>query len=187
MRLAATFTVVAASAVLLALAGCRPTAQPPANLTSVPPTSPAAPVGTTSDADHQGRSDGGNGVQFGSQECLSHMRQIGLAVMMLATDNHGVVALTPSTYVDDLNFFIKRRSIFHCPDAPGDEPSYSLNPAIVGINASAVKDPMKTVALYEGKDKKLDFRHGGKASVVFFAGNARQVNPLQARLLRWQP
>ena len=122
-----------------------------------------------------------------ARDCQSNLKQVALAFMMLASDNDDTLKCTPSDWVEKAMPYMKDRSRLHCPDAPGDDVSYSFNPKLAGLRVMDVQSPADTVLVYEGKDGKLDFRHDGKASVAFLDGHVKQVDEAQANSLRWTP
>jgi prepilin-type processing-associated H-X9-DG protein len=119
--------------------------------------------------------------------CLSNLKQVAMAFLMFCTDNDDVFRMTASNYKGKLMPYCKNGKIFTCPlDKPGTT-SYSFNPKLAGISASAVQDPSKTVLAYEGKAGKLSFRHDGKAAVAYVDGHVRRLDKVQAKSLRWKP
>ncbi len=81
-------------------------------------------------------------------------------------------------------------ALFKCPADAGGE-SYSLNQNLRGISLTKLSDPSNTVAIYEGRNQVLDFRHehrDGNVAVVGFAdGHVHVVSQNQAQNLRWKP
>lgn len=64
-----------------------------------------------------------------------------------------------------------------------------LNPKLAGVSFKAVKNPAKTVLVYEGAPGAPLYSHGGKAALGFADGHARMMNAqtVQAQQLRWEP
>jgi prepilin-type processing-associated H-X9-DG protein len=50
-----------------------------------------------------------------------------------------------------------------------------------------IKNVPTLVALYLGRDQKLDFRYGGLSPVCFVDGHVKAVTPEEAKSLRWEP
>ena len=121
--------------------------------------------------------------------CESNVKQIELALIVYAQDHNN--KFPTGDYKAAVMPYTKTGALFRCPaDGPGGE-SYSLNRNLQGVSLDKLSDPSNTVALYEGTNQTLDFRHehsGGNVAVVGFAdGRTRQFNQSQAQNLRWKP
>jgi prepilin-type processing-associated H-X9-DG protein len=119
--------------------------------------------------------------------CLSNMKQLCLAVIMLANDNNEAFKLKPQSWHKRLMPYLRVTGIFHCPtdSKPGD--SYAFNAKLAGIRLAKVRAPAETILLYEGSGGKLTFRHDGRAIVGFVDGHAKAINRTDAAKLRWNP
>lgn len=121
--------------------------------------------------------------------CESNVQQIDLALMQYTQDNNEKFPPSAAGYKDAI--YVKEEKIFHCPaDAPGAE-SYSFNSKLQGISLKKINAPTNTVAVYEGRNQTLDFRHehtGGNVAVVGFVdGHVQAISQNQAQHLRWNP
>ncbi|HEX8551242.1 MAG TPA: hypothetical protein VF681_06755 [Abditibacteriaceae bacterium] len=65
--------------------------------------------------------------------------------------------------------------------------SFSYNTKLSGVKTGALKEAWQTVAFYDGKDEKLNFRHNGKALVAFADGDVKLIDEKVAKTLRWEP
>lgn len=119
--------------------------------------------------------------------CLSNIKQLATAFMMLASDNDDIIKVKSNAWKKAIMPYTKNEAMFACPLDPKGTVSYSINPAIAGIIATSIKDVTRTVLLYEGSKGKLSFRHGGYAAVAFTDGHAQMVNAEQAKKLIWKP
>lgn len=119
--------------------------------------------------------------------CLSNIKQLATAFMMVAADNDDFFKVKANAWKKALMPYVKNEAIFTCPLDPKGTVSYSINPAMAGLSATAVKDVSRTVLLYEGSKGKLNFRHGGYAAVAFVDGHAKMVNAEEAKSLIWKP
>jgi prepilin-type processing-associated H-X9-DG protein len=119
--------------------------------------------------------------------CLSNMKQICLAAMMLAQDYDEKFKIKPDAYKKGLMPYTKNEAIFKCPADTGSGSSYAFNSNLAGVSMAKIQAPAETVLIYEGKNGKLDFRHDGKASVGFADGHAKLINAEGAKKLRWKP
>lgn len=119
-------------------------------------------------------------------ECLTQVRRIATALMQLAAASGDRLNLTADDWQRRLKPYLGEEFSFSCTlGGPGAD--YTLNPQLAGIALSRIKQPSKTVLLYEGAGGRLAFRHGGKAAVAFADGHARLVSPEEAKRLIWKP
>ena len=67
--------------------------------------------------------------------------------------------------------------------------SLQLNPKLAGVSFTAVKNPAKTVLVYEGAPGAPLYSHGGKAALGFADGHAQMMDArtVQAQQLHWEP
>ena len=120
--------------------------------------------------------------------CTGNVKQLAQALMMLVHDNNNTFALSSSSYTSPLSVrYIRRDDTFRCPLDRSGNASYSLNSYIEGLSLAKIPYPAKTVALYEGFSRVLDYRHSGKATVAFADGHVEEVTASQAKKLRWKP
>lgn len=119
--------------------------------------------------------------------CLSNIKQLATALLIVAADNGDVIKVKADSWKKAVMPYLKYQGIFTCPlDAKGAF-SYSINPAMAGIGIAKIKQPAKTVLLYEGSKGKLNFRHGGSAAVAYADGHVKMVNAETAKNLNWKP
>jgi prepilin-type processing-associated H-X9-DG protein len=119
--------------------------------------------------------------------CLSNVKQVSMAAMMLVQDYDEKFKLRADAYKAKLMPYCKNEQIFHCPADKGGMVSYSFNVNLQGLSMASVKSPAQTVMIYEGRNGKLDFRHNGMAIVGFADGHAKAMNAQGAAQLRWKP
>lgn len=64
-----------------------------------------------------------------------------------------------------------------------------LNPKLAGVSFKAVKNPGKTVLVYEGAPGAPLFSHNGKAALGFADGHAQLMDEksVKAQKVRWEP
>ncbi len=118
--------------------------------------------------------------------CMMNAKQLGLGCMMYAADYDDVYKFKASGWTNAIMPYIKNKAILTCPlDKPGTI-SYSFNASLIGKNQAVIGRPAETVMIYEGKNKKLLYRHGGKAVVVFADGHANLVSKEEANNLVWK-
>lgn len=125
--------------------------------------------------------------------CEANVRQIDLGVMQYVQDHNEKYPPSAAGYKAAISAYVMptEHTLFHCPaDTEGTE-SYSLNQKLQGVSLDKLNAPANTVAVYEGKNQTLDFRHqhsGGDVAVIGFAdGSVRAVSQAQAQSLRWKP
>ncbi len=129
----------------------------------------------------------GNRHQGPRASCLSNLRQLGTAVMMLVQDHDERYALRADRTKAALTPYLKSQAVFRCPAVTGGTPSYSFNPALQGISLSRVKVPHQTVMFYEGSKGVLAFRHNNQTNICYADGHVKAVTRAQAKSLRWKP
>ena len=118
--------------------------------------------------------------------CISNVKQIELGLIQYTQDHNG-------KYPSAANFksavfpYVKSEPLFHCPDNASGGTSYSLNKKLQGTNTANLSDPSQVVAVYEGKNQTLDFRHDGYTVVGFADGHVRVYRPEQVSMLQWKP
>ena len=121
--------------------------------------------------------------------CESNVRQLGLGLTQYTYDNGS--RFPAGDYKQAIMPYIKSEKVFHCPADTLGSQSYSFNTKLQGVALRKLSNPAETVAIYEGSDQTLDFRHehrGGPVAVVGFAdGRVKAVSQTQAQSLRWKP
>jgi len=122
--------------------------------------------------------------------CRSNLKQISLALQMFVQDHNHVFALTSSSLKKELKAYVMADAVYYCPVVSGDdkkEPSYSFNNNLANITEASIKDPSKTIMLYEGTNGELNFRHNDKANVAFADGHVKSIGRKEAESLLWKP
>lgn len=118
-------------------------------------------------------------------KCLEQLKLCGLALMQVAQDSQDKMDLDSANWMDKL----KTHGVetFQCPLDPPRTVSYGFNEKLFGVPFVDIRKPALTVAMYEGKDGKLDFKHSGKANVLFCDGHCESVTAAKAAHLLWKP
>jgi len=145
--------------------------------------------------------------------CATQMKFLSAALMEFTLDHQDRFALkTESLHAGLLPYLIKEekaylkspRSIyentennakllaersFHCPNADPGEISCRFNKNLEGKNSLSIPEGQseRIIAIYEGDDQKLSFRHNGKAVVGLASGRVKSVDPDEAKKLLWKP
>ncbi len=123
--------------------------------------------------------------------CESNVKQISLGLVQYEQDNNDKFPPSAAAYKDAVFPYIKIEQVFHCPADEGGGVDYALNTKLQGVSLEKISHPDLVVAIYEGKNQTLDFRHehdGAKVAVVGFAdGHAQVVTEAQAQDLQWKP
>lgn len=115
----------------------------------------------------------------------SNVKQIDLGLMQYVQDHN--MKYPTGNYKQAVMPYIKTESLFHDPADTSGSDSYSFNKKLQGVSLDKISDPQGTVALYEGQNQTLAFRHDGRAVVGFADGSVRAVRAEQAKFLRWRP
>jgi len=120
-------------------------------------------------------------------QSFSQLKQLGLGLMQLCMDYEETFQLDPQHLKRDLFPYMKSDALFTAPGDVAGTVSYQINPELIGKKIADIKNANTLVALYLGKDQKLDFRYGGKSMVCFADGHVKAVTPEEAKNLRWMP
>jgi len=124
-----------------------------------------------------------------AQSCKANMQDLARGMRWFAEDNFGRFDLTmgrrtlPGLKLP-LGYYNKDKS--RCPSDTATV-SYAVNENLNGVARKAVKDSANTVAVYEGKNGHLNFRHEGHACVAFVDGSIKLLSMDEAKSLRWKP
>ncbi|HRK22708.1 MAG TPA: hypothetical protein PLX06_12905 [Fimbriimonadaceae bacterium] len=118
---------------------------------------------------------------------LSNIKQLGLGTHIFAVDYDDKIATTPANWHKAIFPYVKNEAIFRAPGDPKKGDSFNLNPAVANLLLSRIKDPAKTVMIYQGRYRKLEFYGDGRAAVAFCDGSARLFTPAEAKKLNWKP
>jgi hypothetical protein len=118
--------------------------------------------------------------------CQSNLRQIAASLSIYTSDYDE--RLPPAGWAEELRPFYKNEDMLTCPIVSRDRKAkfgYAMNSAVMGIDASKVKDPAKTVVFFEtdalGRGVVANLaarnrdRHKGKSHVGYLDIQARAV------------
>jgi hypothetical protein len=119
--------------------------------------------------------------------CTANLKQVAAALRMFLQDYRDTFDLRAEELKSKLQVYSKSEMVFRCPEDAPEAPGYAFNPALEGLQQSAVRSPELTVMVYEGAGGVLDFRHDGKAAVGFVNGEVKLVDQTEAAGLMWQP
>jgi hypothetical protein len=127
-------------------------------------------------------------------QCVTNMKQLGLAVRVYAVDHND--QLPPSaTWCDAIQSNIDSPKVFQCPSEPGRRCAYAFNAKLDGKKVSEI-DP-QTVVLFEsdagwngtgGGDSLKPHKHStSRVNVALADGAVMQIQRSQLGTLRWEP
>jgi prepilin-type processing-associated H-X9-DG protein len=119
--------------------------------------------------------------------CESNVKQIELGLTEYVQDHNNKYPPSASGFKAAVFPYLKSEQIFRCPTDTAGSVDYSLNTKLRGVSLEKLADPSQVVAVYEGSNQKLEFRHEGKAVVGFADGHVKALTPAQAQMLRWKP
>jgi len=119
--------------------------------------------------------------------CYRRMTDLVLACAMVLQNNQLRFAIKSNEFVKALLPYTRGRDTFRCPADGKGSVSYSFNTHLSGLARDAVTNPATIVLIYEGKSEKLNFKHGGKATVAFADGHIVMVDAETAKNLQWTP
>src|SRR5579871_4377136 len=116
--------------------------------------------------------------------CLSNVKQLGLGCLLYTNDHDDKFIPKGQDTHKALAPYLKNRDLWICP-ATG-KVGYSVNAQLLGKSMQKVAKPTETIAIYEGANGKLEFRHEGRAAICFVDGHAKLVNKAEAAKLRFK-
>lgn len=117
--------------------------------------------------------------------CQSNVKQLGLGLILYTQDHKGKYPASAANFKAAVNAYVMEASLFHCPDDAVGAESYSFNAKLQGLSVENIASPSETVAIYEGKNGVIDFRHHGISVVGFSDGHIGIVRKEQVGSLRW--
>ena len=120
-----------------------------------------------------------------AQACLANMKQLGIAVTAYAQDHDILLPRKDVPLMTQTRSYVKNDQAYHCPLDAAGVVSYTFNASMFGVSLASVEEPARTVLLYEGKNRQLNFRHEGRAIVSFADGHARLITPDEAKTVYW--
>ena len=134
-------------------------------------------------------------IKAQSVQCMNHVKQLNLALMMYATDHNDTFPPADS-WCDLIKPYTgNSTAVFHCPSQPGAECSYRLNSEVANKRLSEVGAPATTVLIFssaEGwnlsgrRDAALAHHHGRGALMIGFTdGHVEVVSPARAASQNW--
>jgi hypothetical protein len=124
--------------------------------------------------------------------CVSHMKQISLAIRMYANDYKDNLPLA-NTWCDVIQPNLGAPKVMRCPADPAAQSSYAYNAALSGKNLDKVSP--QTVMIFEcpsgwnvsGGPERMVSHHPRLYVVGLADGSVMQVSPAQLSTLRWNP
>ena len=127
-------------------------------------------------------------------QCVTNMKQLGLAVRVYAVDHND--QLPPAaTWCDAIQSNVGSPKVFQCPSEPGRRCAYAFNAKLDGKKVSEI-DP-QTVVLFEsdtgwngtgGADSLKPHKHStSRVNVALADGAVMQIQRSQLGTLRWEP
>jgi len=117
--------------------------------------------------------------------CLYNIRDLGGLVLSAAKGKNGQIPCDSSSWSSFVDSLPNGKVLCHCP-LDDNNTEYAFNEELNGKSLADIRDPANTVLLYEGASKKLQYRHLGRAAVVFCDGHAKMVDSKEAPKLNWK-
>ena len=114
------------------------------------------------------------------------IKVIALGTALYVQDYDDLFPYPAKSYSVAISPYIKNLDYFKSPAAePGETLSYSMNRNLEGVALSLVKEPMKTVLLYEGKNQRPAYRFEGRTAIAFVDGNAKLATEAEVKAYVW--
>jgi prepilin-type processing-associated H-X9-DG protein len=126
-------------------------------------------------------------TQAVSASCVFNVRQLCTGALMFAEGHRQRFSFPQGDYKAALGKTMRVPELSRCPIETPAPALYRFNVSLIGKSTDDVHRPADTVMFYEGSNAKLDFRHGGLATVGFVDGHVKQVNAEAAQRLIWEP
>jgi prepilin-type processing-associated H-X9-DG protein len=129
--------------------------------------------------------------------CMNNLKQLGLGMMMYRTDNKEQWPAA-NKWCDAIHSYVVSDKPFKCvASTTSERSSYAFNARLAGTPGSEVRDPARTVLVFEceggwnvagGPELLLKrSRHLGAVGVVFADGHSEMVRPVRVKELKWEP
>jgi prepilin-type processing-associated H-X9-DG protein len=129
--------------------------------------------------------------------CMNHMRQLGLAAKMYATDNNEQLP-TAANWCDALQKYVGAGTPFQCPlGKPNQRSHFGFNANLAGVELNKIELPVQTVLFFEtdggwnmsgGREMAIAHpRHPRTVVVAFVDGHVELVNVSRLDNVRWKP
>ena len=119
--------------------------------------------------------------------CNSNVKQIELGLIQYVQDHNDKFPPSAAAYKAAVFPYIQSESVFHCPTDHGGPVNYAMNTKLQGVSLDKLANPAGVVAVYEGENQTLNFRHNGLAVVGFADGHVQDMTREQAGSLKWTP
>jgi len=118
-------------------------------------------------------------------DCMSHLKQLALAVLMWAAD-HGDTLPPAKSWGSELQPYLRDLKVCRCPAAPDLACGYSYNLEVAGRKLASIQRPAETVLFYEsglgsldaadrGESQPRPGRHNGGTNRAFVDGHVQFV------------
>ncbi len=117
------------------------------------------------------------------EKCLSHVKQISMALIMYTSDYDDECLPPHKDWVDTVYPYILNRGIFVCPRARRLFPGYAYNAAVAGRHFENLEEAAATIVIYDAKNGKPAHRHNDGLNCGFGDGHAMWLRELPARLV----
>ena len=132
-----------------------------------------------------------------SISCVNSAKQIGLGVMMYASDNTNLCPVA-ATWCDDILPLVGSGQVFQCKaDNAGGRSHFAYNAKLSGMELDQIKSPATTVLIFEtqagwnrsgGSELLLHTpRHRDQVVVGFVDGHVELVKTSELSRLNWEP
>lgn len=122
--------------------------------------------------------------------CESNVKQIDLGVMQYTQDWDNAYPVSAARYKKAVFPYIRTEQVFHCPSDTAGGDSYSFNRNLQAKSLDTLFNPVApgtAVAVYEGKNQVLTFRHSQRAVVGFADGHVKALGHDLPHDLTWKP
>jgi prepilin-type processing-associated H-X9-DG protein len=130
-------------------------------------------------------------------QCMNHVKQLNLALMMYATDNNNRFP-AGDKWCDAIRPYTGgSTAMYQCPGEPGGRCAFSLNSSLANQALSSGQSPARTVLVFGSgdgwnqsgaADTAKPHKHDGRMVIVGFAdGHVQMVRLDQINSFQWEP
>lgn len=122
-------------------------------------------------------------VRTEQEDCLSNLKQMGLAILQYAQD-HDEVLPHADKWCEEIFPYMKNDQLFICPERPDLECGYAFNAALSGLPLGAIAEPAQTIILFDSDQGRKNGsayqtampkpgRHNGGNNVSYVDGHVK--------------
>lgn len=129
--------------------------------------------------------------------CMNNTKQLALGLLLYANDEEDLLPAA-DRWCDAIRPYAPAETVFRCPAASdGERSHYAFNARLAGVKLSEIREPMRTVLVFEGSggwnasggpdSARPQSRHAQRNVVAFADGHCEVLGADRLRDLVWEP